>query len=411
MLLNNTQSTTIITNNSHTTATYCTQLRPQGRTNSSVQNAGRGDNLPNTTKDYLTRNNQNSTNSTQTGDVHRSDPGHTTVAPNHLFSTQINTCSTRITGHPHTDNQSELSQKKRASPQRFTAQNTLNLHRTHGTQLRTKYMTLTSACTHSLATGNTHSEYTWSSHPHRSDTQAGQTNKHNGITKKEEIHKKHTITNANPVKADQQVAGIKRWRYLPQSEQQVTPPVAQNTLECTSQPWNFFSSFLLRETRSGSERIAQNTSKKSPSQTFRYLSQSNCAMTSIRNSTNMTTPISATNNTPSTNQLPPILMKPISTKPNTSANKKPATNQAMSSPSRHDSKSQRSDKRKHEFERYTYCVYNTISPRQKTNRVKCPDLTQTGHNPNPNGNHIQQTTLVSYLDLVTTTTSLDTVHR
>ena len=112
MLLNNTQSTTIITNNSHTTATYCTQLRPQGRTNSSVHNAGRGDNLPNTTTDYLTRNNQNSTNSTQTGDVHRSDPGHTTVAPNHLFSTQINTCSTRITGHPHTDNQSELSQKK-----------------------------------------------------------------------------------------------------------------------------------------------------------------------------------------------------------------------------------------------------------------------------------------------------------
>ena len=194
-------------------------------------------------------------------------------------------------------------------------------------------MTLTSVCTHSLATGNTHSEYTWSSHPHRSDTQAGQTNKHNGITKKEEIHKKHTITNANPVKADQQVAGIKRWRYLPQPEQQVTPPVAQNTLECTSQPWNFFSSILLRKTRSVSERIAQNASNKSPSQTFRYFSQSNCAMTSIRNSANVTTPISATKNTSSTNQLSPISMKPISTKQNkTSANKKSATNQpAMAS--------------------------------------------------------------------------------
>ena len=275
--------------------------------------ACRGDNLPNITTDYLTRNNQNSTNSTQTGDVHRPDPGQTTVAPNHLFSTQIKTCSTRITGHPHTDNQSELSQKKWASPQRLTAQNTLNLHRTHGTQLRTKHMTLTSACTHSLATGNTYSEYTWGSHPNRSDTQAGQINKHIGITKTEQIHKKHIITNTIPVKADQQIAGIKKWRYLPQSEQLVKPPVAQNTLGCTSRPWNFSSSILLRKTRSDSERNAQNASKKSPSQTSRYSAQSNCAMTSIRNSANAAKPISATKAAPPTNQNSPFLLKPIST--------------------------------------------------------------------------------------------------
>ena len=157
-----------------------------------------------------------------------------------------------------------------------------------------------------------------------------------GITKKHTIHKKHITTNANSVKAEQQVTGIKKWRYLPLSEQRVMPPDAQNTLECTSLPWNFSPFNLVRKTRSDPERNAQNASNKPPRQTLRLFSQSNFAITSIRNSANATKPISATKATPPTNQNPPSLLKPISTETdNNSANKNPATNQpAMSSLSR-----------------------------------------------------------------------------
>jgi hypothetical protein len=95
------------------------------------------------------------------------------------------------------------------------------------------------------------------------------------------------------------------------------------------------------------------------------------------------------------------MLKPISTKANNNtANPNPATNQpAMSSPSRHADKVHRSDKRKHEMERYAPYSYYIISPQPKTIRVKCPDITKTGITPTLTGKNYNKPPWLNLLTL------------